>query len=495
MANINKTVKLGVFTLAIMNVTAVVSLRGLPAEAVYGLSSAFYYLFAAIVFLIPTSLVAAELAAMFQDKQGGVFRWVGEAYGKRLGFLAIWVQWIESTIWYPTVLTFGAVSIAFIGMDHPEDMLLANNKYYTLAIVLIIYWLATFISLKGLSWVGKVTKIGGMVGTIIPAALLIILGIVYLATGGHSNMDFHSNFFPDFSKFDNLVLAASIFLFYAGMEMGGIHVKDVDNPSKNYPKAVFIGALITVVIFVLGTFALGIIIPEKDINLTQSLLVGFDNYFKYIDASWLSPIIAIALAFGVLAGVLTWVAGPSKGIFAVGKAGLSAPFFQKTNKIGVQKNILYIQGAAVTLLSLLFVVMPSVQSFYQILSQLTVILYLIMYMLMFSGAIALRYKMKKAGRPFRIGKAGNGLMWLIGGLGFCGSLLAFVLSFIPPSQISTGNNTVWFAVLFIGVIVVVAAPFIIYASKKASWVDPNTEFEPFHWEVKNDVSETNTTKA
>ena len=40
MANISKSVKLGVFTLAIMNVTAVVSLRGLPAEAEYGLSSA-----------------------------------------------------------------------------------------------------------------------------------------------------------------------------------------------------------------------------------------------------------------------------------------------------------------------------------------------------------------------------------------------------------------------------------------------------------------------
>ena len=217
MANIGKAVKLGVFTLAIMNVTAVVSLRGLPAEAVYGLSSAFYYLFAAIVFLIPTSLVAAELAAMFQDKQGGVFRWVGEAYGKKWGFLAIWVQWIESTIWYPTVLTFGAVSIAFIGMNDAHDMTLASNKMYTLVVVLIIYWLATFISLKGLSWVGKVAKMGGIVGTIIPAALLIILGIVYLASGGHSNMDFHSNFFPDFTKFDNLVLASSIFLFYAGM--------------------------------------------------------------------------------------------------------------------------------------------------------------------------------------------------------------------------------------------------------------------------------------
>ena len=463
MANIGKAVKLGVFTLAIMNVTAVVSLRGLPAEAVYGLSSAFYYLFAAIVFLIPTSLVAAELAAMFQDKQGGVFRWVGEAYGKKWGFLAIWVQWIESTIWYPTVLTFGAVSIAFIGMNDAHDMTLASNKMYTLVVVLIIYWLATFISLKGLSWVGKVAKVGGIVGTIIPAALLIILGIVYLASGGHSNMDFHSNFFP---------------------------VKDVENPSVNYPKAVFIGALITVLIFVLGTFALGIIIPQKDINLTQSLLVGFDNYFKFIHASWLSPVIAVALAFGVLAGVLTWVAGPSKGIFAVGKAGYLPPFFQKTNKLGVQKNILLVQGLAVTFLSLLFVVMPSVQSFYQILSQLTVILYLIMYMLMFSGAIALRYRMKKAGRPFRIGKSGNGLMWFIGGLGFCGSLLAFVLSFIPPSQISTGNNTVWFAVLIIGAIVVVAAPFIIYAAKKTSWVDPNTAFEPFHWEVDKQVEGT-----
>jgi hypothetical protein len=58
-----KSLKLSVTTLAIMNITAVVSLRGLPSEAIYGLSSAFYYLFAAVVFLIPTAMVAAELAA------------------------------------------------------------------------------------------------------------------------------------------------------------------------------------------------------------------------------------------------------------------------------------------------------------------------------------------------------------------------------------------------------------------------------------------------
>ncbi len=479
--------KLSIMTLAIMNVTAVVSLRGLASEAVYGLSSAFFYLFAAAVFLVPTALVAAELAAMFSDKQGGVFRWVGEAFGARTGFLAIWLQWIESTIWYPTVLTFGAVSFAFIGFNQTHDMTLASNKLFTLTVVLAIYWIATFIALKGLGWVGKISKWGGMIGTIIPAALLIILGVVYLSTGGHNNLDLSQSFFPDLTKLDNIVLASSIFLFYAGMEMMGIHVMEVDNPSKNYPKAIIIGSLITVAIFVLGTFSLGVIIPAKDINLTQSLLVGFDRYFAYLHLSWASPIIAVALMFGVLAGVLTWVAGPSKGIFTVGRAGYLPPFLQKSNKRGVQRNILLIQGSIVTLLSLLFVVMPSVQSFYQILSQLTVLLYLIMYMLMFLASIVLRYRLKDTPRPFKLGR-GNGLMWLLGGLGFAGSLLAFVLSFIPPSQISTGSNTVWYGVLILGCLVVVGAPFIIYAMRKPSWKNSDEgDFAPFHWEENSQI--------
>ena len=476
-----KAFKLSVTTLAIMNITAVVSLRGLPAEAIYGPSSAFYYLFAAIVFLIPTAMVAAELAAMFSDKQGGVFRWVGEAFGARTGFLAIWLQWIESTIWYPTVLTFGAVSFAFIGLNDAADATLASNKLFTLGVVLAIYWIATFVALKGLGWVGKISKWGGMIGTIIPAGLLIVLGIIYIATGGQNQMDMSQGFFPDLAKLDNLVLASSIFLFYAGMEMMGVHVMEVNNPSRNYSKAIIIGSLATVCIFVLGTFALGFIIPAKDINLTQSLLIGFDNYFRHFHISWAGPVIAIALMFGVLASVLTWVAGPSKGIFMVGKAGYLPPFFQKTNSQGVQRNILLVQGGIVTLLSLLFVVMPSVQSFYQILSQLTILLYLIMYMLMFAAAIVLRYKMKDTPRPFRLGK-GNALMWIMGVVGFAGSLLAFVLSFIPPGQIATGSSTIWYSVLIVGCVVMVVIPLIIYTLRKSSWRDPDTEFAPFHWE-------------
>ncbi len=303
--------KLSVLTLAIMNVTAVVSLRGLPSEATYGLTSVFYYIFAAVFFLIPVSIVAAELATGWPQK-GGVFRWVGEAFGPRWGFLAIFLVWVESTIWFPTVLTFGAVAIAFAGPGQRWDEALAANKLYTIGIVLVVYWAATWVSLHRLKSAARIAKWGGMIGTIIPAAILIVLGFTYYFSGNYIEVQLAwRDLIPDFTNFNNLVLAAGIFLFYAGMEMNAIHVREIDNPARNYPLAILISSLVTVAIFVLGTLAIAFIIPASQINLVQSLLITYDSFFKLFGIDWLSPVMAIALAFGVLGGVTVWVAGPS----------------------------------------------------------------------------------------------------------------------------------------------------------------------------------------
>jgi glutamate:GABA antiporter len=475
--------KIGILTLAIMNVVAVVSLRGLPAEAEYGLSSIFYYLFAAVVFLIPVSLVAAELATGWPEK-GGVFRWVGEAFGPRWAFVAMFMLWIEVTVWFPTGLTFGAVSLAFIGPHQRWDQALSANNMFVVAIVLAIYWLATFIAFRGVAAFARVSKWGGMIGTIIPAAILIVLGFAYLFGGGKPQIELAwKDVIPDFTNFNNVVLAAGIFLFYAGMEMNAIHVKEVSNPSRNYPIAIMIAALGTVTIFVLGTLAIAFIIPRAQINLTQSLLVAYFDMFNWAHIGWLAPIMAIALAIGVLAGVVNWVAGPSSGLLTVAKAGYLPRFWQKTNQQGMATHILLIQAILVSALSIMFVVLPSVQAAYQILSQLTVILYLVMYLLMFAAAIYLRYSQPNRPRPYKI-PGGDAGMWLVGGLGFLGSLLAFVLSFIPPGQISVGSPTLYVAILIGLTVFFVVIPFIVYAIRKPHWRDPDADFAPFTWEAE-----------
>ncbi len=470
---------LSIFTLAMINVAAVVSLRGLPAEAEYGLSSIFYYVFAAICFLIPVSLVAAEMATGWPQK-GGVFRWVGEAFNPKIGFMAIWLQWLQNSIWFPTVLTFAAVSLAFIGPDESGDLALSANKYYTLAIVLGVYWLATFANFMGVKVAGAISKWGAMVGTLIPGAILILLGIGYVICGGEIQMPLKSSeLIPDLSNFNNLSLAVSIFLFYAGMEMSAVHITEVEEPQKNYPRAIFLASAITVALFVLGTLALGFIIPQSEINLTQSLLVGYNDLFAYFNMPWAGHIMAFFLAIGVFAGVSTWVAGPSTGLLAVGKAGYLPKWFQHTNKAGMQTNILFLQAGIVTILSVLFVLLPSVQSAYQMLSALTVALYLVMYILMFAAYIKLKVSKPNVKRSF---EAPFGWFWSI--LGLVGAVIALILNYFPPAQISVGNPKVWVALLIIGTLVGMIIPFAIYACRKDEWKNAESDVEPFSYEMK-----------
>jgi amino acid transporter len=188
-------------------------------------------------------------------------------------------------------------------------------------------------------------------------------------------------------------------------------------------------------------------------------------------------VLAVMLAFGVLGGVVTWIAGPNTGVLAVAKAGYLPRWFQKTNRFGMGSHLMIVQAVVVTILSITFVVMPSVQAAFQILSQLTVILYLVMYMLMFASGIRLRLSQPNRPRPYRVPG-----MYLWATLGFLGSMLAFALSFVPPSQISIGSPETYMMYLIVLVVVFVAIPLTIFALRKPEWRDPDSDFEPFTWE-------------
>src|SRR5271167_1512223 len=75
--------------LAMMTVGSVGYLGSAPATSVFGLASVFLYVLPAFVFLVPVSLVAAELASGWQ---GGVYNWVREGVSAPMGLLAVWCQ-------------------------------------------------------------------------------------------------------------------------------------------------------------------------------------------------------------------------------------------------------------------------------------------------------------------------------------------------------------------------------------------------------------------
>jgi amino acid transporter len=94
-------------TVGFLTAAAVVtSLRGLPVMAAEEWTMFVYIGFAVILFLIPAALVSAELGSAFSNRRGGVYTWIGEAFGQRWGFVGVWLQWIQNVVWYPTGLAF-----------------------------------------------------------------------------------------------------------------------------------------------------------------------------------------------------------------------------------------------------------------------------------------------------------------------------------------------------------------------------------------------------
>lgn len=102
-----------------MTAAAIISLRGLPMMAQEKLTMFFYIFFATFLFLIPAALVSAELGSAFPTRSGGIYTWVRQAFNQRMGFTAIFLQWIQNVVWYPTVLGFAAASLAYAA-SRPE---------------------------------------------------------------------------------------------------------------------------------------------------------------------------------------------------------------------------------------------------------------------------------------------------------------------------------------------------------------------------------------
>ncbi len=217
--------------------------------------------------------------------------------------------------------------------------------------------------------------------------------------------------------------------------------------------------------------------------------MAYNNLFASIHCEWLGHVIALFLTFGVIGQVSCVIIAPSSGILSVGKAGYLPRGLQKTNKNNVQTSILWVQGIMVSILSLVLVVLPSVQSAYQILSQMSTIIYLAMVFIIYFAFLRLRKTEPNVKRGFRV-PGGNFGKWLVTGVGLLGALVAMVLSFVPPSQINTGSPVTYVVILIVGSAIFLIVPFIVYAKRKASWRDPDTDFEPFEWEIEGRTPDT-----
>ncbi len=453
-------VKLSVVTLMMINVAAILSLRSLPGLADYGYALIFYLAMASLLFFIPSALVAAELASGWKA-DGGVYLWVKEAFGPRWGFVAIFMQWVENLPWFPAVLAFAASDIAYT--CNPR---LADSKLFVVGVIWAAMWLGTFMNFRDMKLSAFMSSSGAIAGSIIPGIVIIVLGVWHLASGNPAAISFSpSALVPDLHSLDQLMLLVAMLVSMQGMEMSAVHVNNVRNPGRDFPRAIFAATALILILSVLGALAIALVVPQGSVSLSAGVCQAFDKLFASHGLPFLTPIVCFLMAYGALTMVVTWMVGPSKGIREVSKDGYLPAYWQKTNKYGMPTNILLIQTTLSTLLSCAILFMPTVSSAFMLMSALAAQLYLIMYLLMFAAAIRLRYTRPDVRRGYTIpgGKPG---IWLVCGLASLACVFVFVFGFIPPPSVRAGGaSSITLYVLFLltGIVVLTSVPLFFYS--------------------------------
>jgi glutamate:GABA antiporter len=445
---------LSVFSLVMINVIAVDSLRTLPISAKLGLPLVFYYIIAAFAFFIPVALVAAELATAYPNT-GGIYVWVREAFGKRGGFITIWLQWIYNVVWYPTILAFIAATLSYL--ITPE---LANNKFYLLGTVLALFWLFTLLNCFGMRISSIVSIIGATVGTIFPMLLIIFLAILWAIQGKPMAVDYPAAWLPNFESLGNLSLFAVVLFGLIGMEMSAVHAEEVKNPQRDYPKALFYSTLLIISTLSLGSLAIVIVVPNNSLSVVSGLIDAYAVFFKAYHIPWMTPIIAVLIILGGLSGMSAWIIGPTKGLLVSARDGSLPARFAYTNKHGAPTTILFTQAIIVSILSSAFILFPTINAAYLILSDLSAQMALLVYIIMFSAAIKLRYSKKEHPRGYVI-PGGNKMMWLVSITGIVCCASAMVIGFAPPSQIPVGNVFVFESFLIGGLVLFALIPWLL----------------------------------
>ncbi len=441
---------LSVFQLVMINVIAIDSLRNLPTNAGTGLHIIFYYLIGAVFFLFPCIYVTAELAGRY-PKTGGSYVWAREAFGDRWGFFSIWMQWIYNVIWYPTILSFIAVNIAYL--IHPAFV---NNTWFLVAATVLMFSLATLVNWFGMRVSGFISTLSAILGTLLPMIGIIVLGIVWWASGKTLALGMHWNaLIPNTLGSGNAAFFVVIIFSLMGIEMSAVHAEEVKNPKRDYRQALIYSSLLILITLILSSTAIALIVPPQSLSIIGGLDQAFLLFLSAFHEQWLMPIIILLIILGAFGGMSAWVIGPTKGLMVAAKEGCAPKILGKTNRYLAPGYMLIAQWVIVILLCLLFLVFKSVNTWYWFLSDLTAQLALIFYLVFFLAAIRLRIKDQLPSLS----------MWIIAGLGCFTCFSVMMIGFIPPKSIAIHSVILYELGMVLGIIAFCLVPFLFKSNK------------------------------
>jgi amino acid transporter len=403
-----------------------------------------------IIYSLPIALMVAELATLM-PVQGGYYQWVKEGLGPFWGFQAGWWAWVAS--WFDLAI-YPVLFVEFSSYFLPELQEAAVGPVSLKWLVGAAFiWALALLNMLGSSVVGDSSKLF-LVIVLLPFLIVVLVGLF--------RMQFNpaQPFVPEGIS-PAAAFGAGLFVImwnYSGWDGLSTVAGDIDNPRKNYPKALAITIpMITLIYLIPTVISLGVVGTE-DVEWTAG---AFTLIAEGVGGRWLGLLMSVGAIVSAIGLFSAWLLSYSRIPFALASDGyLPQGLSYLHPKRGTPTRTIIIAATICSLVTLL----PFEQ-----LAALSVLVGGCVIMLEFSTLIVMRRRYPDLVRPFKVPG---------------GPLVPYLILAVPAMVIATA---VYFTVLESGLLAGVGyaigglltgviAYFVLRPAKARSGIDKRVNF-------------------
>lgn len=342
---------------------------------------------------IPISLMVSELAAMM-PVEGGYYVWVKRALGDFWGFQEGWWTCLYSAVdmaIYPVL--FVNYLAFFLPMLQPasDGSLTWNQFLIRWGTAAAMIFLAMFLNWRGAKAVGY-NSVFFLLVVIVPFVLLTCFGFASERGGfARSIAAVRDGFSIEMTGGLFAAGLATVMWNYSGWDNVSTYAGEVNDASRNYPRALFCAMGLAILVYLIPTFAL---IGSTTEAAVWNESEGFPVLAEQVGGPVLGTMIAVAALVSAWSLFNSQILYASRLPFAMAEDGWFPRFLSRANaETGVPNASLFI----CCIIASLFAALP-----FGKLVVMDIILYSSEILLEFVALIVLRKTQPDALRPFRI---------------------------------------------------------------------------------------------
>lgn len=396
-----KKKKFRLFDAILATVCITLVAESVTPTAAIGNSQYFWWLFLIIAFCVPYGMISAELGTTYQS-EGGMYDWVKRAFGAKWASRVAWNYWINFPLWIASLAV--AVTDVIAGIFDLE-----LNIWVLLILQLGYTWLVSFL---GTQRIGESKWIVN-IGTFFKILFMVSLGLLgiycFIKTGESANpIESAMDLLPSMDLLSLSFLSVIIFNFL-GFEVVATFADDMENPSKEIPKALIYGGLLMAIFYIL---------PATGVNIAMSLeqaeAAGITDSFSIllsnlgVNADLIRAIVitvGLMFIYTMVANIVSWSFGVnSVAKYSADDGGLPK-VFSKTNKQGVPYMASIMNGVVATVIVVIGLILGQVSetasNLFWTFFSLSLVTLLMSYIPLFLAFIKLR-KTDKTKRVYKV---------------------------------------------------------------------------------------------